>query len=76
MKNNQKSIISDSGTKNIIIKLQDIIEIILKHKNFTEIFKMLVFLLRKYLPQDFSIRIERGRFSLIVIIILLFYANI
>lgn len=59
MKNNQKNN-SDLNSKNIILKLQETIENILKHKNFTEIFKVLIFLLRKYLPNDFGVQIERG----------------
>lgn len=53
---------AEFDSKGIILKLQETIENILKHKNFTEIFKVLIFLLRKYLPQDFDIQIERGIF--------------
>jgi len=61
MKNNKKSN-SDISTKNLILKMQETIENILRHKNFTEIFKVLIFLLRKYLPNDFEMQIERGIF--------------
>ncbi len=61
MKNNQKNS-TDLISKNIILKMQETIENILKHKNYTEIFKVLIFLLRKYLPNDFGIQIERGLF--------------
>lgn len=60
MKNNQKNN-SDVNSKNIILKLQETIENILKHKSYTEIFKVLIFLLRKYLPHDFNVQIERGK---------------
>lgn len=59
MKNNQKTN-TEMSSKNIILKLQETIESILRHKNFTEIFKVLIFLLRKYLPHDFNLQIERG----------------
>ena len=62
MKNNHKTI-NDPNAKNVILKLQETIEAISMHKNYTEIFKVLIFLLRKYLPEDFSIQIERGILS-------------
>ena len=59
MKNSQKNR-TDLNSKNIIIKLQETIEIILNHKNFTEIFKVLIFLLRKYLPENFEVALFKG----------------
>lgn len=52
---------NDINSKTVILKLQETIESILKRKSLTEIFKVLIFLLRKYLPQDFSRVIERGK---------------
>lgn len=59
MKNNLKN--NDPNSKKIVLKLQETIEKIMKHKTFTEIFKFLIFLLRKYLPKDFSVQINRGK---------------
>jgi len=55
----------DITSKSSILKLQETIESILKHKNYTEIFKVLIFLLRKYLPQDFNIQMEKGKINVI-----------
>lgn len=52
---------SDSNSKNIVLKIQELIEKLLKYKSSTEIFKVLISFLRKYLPKDFSNRIERGK---------------
>jgi hypothetical protein len=60
MKNSQKNRI-DINSKNVLLKLQETIEIILSYKNFTEIFKVLIFLLRKYLPEDFEIALLKGK---------------
>ena len=60
MKNSYKNK-SDINSKNIVLKLQELIEKILNYKSFTDIFKVMIFLLRKYLPKDFSIKIERGK---------------
>jgi len=60
MKNSQKNP-SDLNSKNVILKLQETIELILNHKNFTEIFKVLIFLLRKYLPEDFEVALIKGK---------------
>jgi len=61
MKNSHKNNL-DPNSKAIILMIQETIESILKHKSYTEIFKVLIFLLRKYLPQDFNIQIEKGKF--------------
>ncbi len=59
MKNSQKNR-KDINSKNVVLKLQETIEIILFQKNFTEIFKILIFLLRKYLPEDFEVALFKG----------------
>jgi len=68
MKNSYKNK-SDINSKNIVLKLQELIEKILNYKSFTDIFKVMIFLLRKYLPKDFSIKIERGKNILYKIIL-------
>jgi hypothetical protein len=46
--------------QDIILKLQGTVENLLRIKDLTEIFKILVFLLKKYLPRDFSYKIDKG----------------
>ena len=44
------------------MKLQELIENLLKLKNITEAFKILIYLLRKYLPRDFKFNIDKGNY--------------
>jgi len=44
----------------IILKLQQIVENLLRVKDLSEILKILIFLLKKFLPADFSSRLDKG----------------
>ena len=46
----------------IILKLQQIVENLLRVKDLSEILKILIFLLKKFLPADFSFRLDKGMF--------------
>ena len=48
----------------IILKLQQLIENLLRIKDLTEILKILVYLLKKYLPRDFSFKLDKGNNNL------------
>lgn len=45
----------------VLLKQQALIEEIIKRKNLTEIVKCLIYLLRKFLPKDFSYKADQGK---------------
>jgi hypothetical protein len=46
--------------QDIILKLQNIIEHIIRNKDLTEVIKVLIFLLKKYLPRNFTNKLDKG----------------